>query len=168
MAVANSFDHLTNRMKLEWFSQLHTEMVPHRNYRRTSIICTIGTVALASPANAERFPPLTAGYQVPRQTPLRRSICSVKVCPKSTHWSIALWLLGYSMLTASNSRSQRCSHELFPWLVRGLLPPPPSRISNWTDDELTILGSTTNLSLITPEPPSVPRLAVPWPLPLTP
>ncbi|QKX53769.1 uncharacterized protein TRUGW13939_00849 [Talaromyces rugulosus] len=42
MAVANSFDHLTNRMKLEWFSQLHTEMVPHRNYRRTSIICTIG------------------------------------------------------------------------------------------------------------------------------
>ncbi|KAH8700854.1 pyruvate kinase [Talaromyces proteolyticus] len=42
MAAANSFDHLTNRMKLEWFSQLHTEMVPDRNYRRTSIICTIG------------------------------------------------------------------------------------------------------------------------------
>jgi hypothetical protein len=40
--MANSLDHLTNRMKLEWTSQLNTEYVPAKNYRRTSIICTIG------------------------------------------------------------------------------------------------------------------------------
>ncbi|EFR04457.1 pyruvate kinase [Nannizzia gypsea CBS 118893] len=40
--MANSLDHLTNRMKLEWHSQLDTEYKPANNYRRTSIICTIG------------------------------------------------------------------------------------------------------------------------------
>lgn len=29
-------------MKLEWHSKLNTEMVPAKNFRRTSIICTIG------------------------------------------------------------------------------------------------------------------------------
>lgn len=42
MAAATSIDHLSNRMKLEWHSKLNTEMVPARNFRRTSIICTIG------------------------------------------------------------------------------------------------------------------------------
>ncbi|RMJ24405.1 Pyruvate kinase [Aspergillus sp. HF37] len=42
MAVSTSLDHLSNRMKLEWYSKLNTEMVPPKNYRRTSIIGTIG------------------------------------------------------------------------------------------------------------------------------
>ena len=40
--ATNSIDHLTNRMKLEWFSQLSTQVQPESKYRRTSIICTIG------------------------------------------------------------------------------------------------------------------------------
>lgn len=40
--MASSIDHLSNRMKLEWTSKLNTEMQPAKNYRRTSIICTIG------------------------------------------------------------------------------------------------------------------------------
>ena len=43
MAATNSLDHLSNRMKLEWHSKLNTEMVPSKNFRRTSIIGTIGT-----------------------------------------------------------------------------------------------------------------------------
>ncbi|GIJ89751.1 pyruvate kinase [Aspergillus pseudoviridinutans] len=42
MAASSSLDHLSNRMKLEWYSKLNTEMVPAKNFRRTSIICTIG------------------------------------------------------------------------------------------------------------------------------
>lgn len=42
MAASTSLDHLSNRMKLEWYSKLNTEMVPSKNYRRTSIIGTIG------------------------------------------------------------------------------------------------------------------------------
>lgn len=44
--ATNALDHLSNRMKLEWYSQLNTEMAPEGNYRRTSIICTIGMSAL--------------------------------------------------------------------------------------------------------------------------
>ncbi|PKY02521.1 PK-domain-containing protein [Aspergillus campestris IBT 28561] len=42
MAASTSLDHLSNRMKLEWLSKLNTEMVPAKNFRRTSIIGTIG------------------------------------------------------------------------------------------------------------------------------
>lgn len=42
MAPTSSLDHLSNRMKLEWYSKLNTEMSPAKNFRRTSIICTIG------------------------------------------------------------------------------------------------------------------------------
>ena len=42
MAAATPIDHLSNRMKLEWHSKLNTEMVPAKNFRRTSIIGTIG------------------------------------------------------------------------------------------------------------------------------
>lgn len=45
MAVSSSLDHLSNRMKLEWHSKLNTEMVPAKNFRRTSIIGTIGKSA---------------------------------------------------------------------------------------------------------------------------
>lgn len=40
--MGSSLDHLSNRMKLEWTSQLNTELQPAKNYRRTSIIGTIG------------------------------------------------------------------------------------------------------------------------------
>lgn len=42
MAASSSLDHLSNRMKLEWHAKLNTDMVPAKNFRRTSIICTIG------------------------------------------------------------------------------------------------------------------------------
>ncbi|KAK2810671.1 hypothetical protein FQN50_002711 [Emmonsiellopsis sp. PD_5] len=40
--MANSLDHLTNKMKLEWHSKLNCDFQPAKNYRRTSIIGTIG------------------------------------------------------------------------------------------------------------------------------
>jgi len=41
--MANALDHLNaGRTRLEWTAQLNTEYKPDRNYRRTSIICTIG------------------------------------------------------------------------------------------------------------------------------
>jgi pyruvate kinase len=41
MAIPIS-NHFSNRMKLEWHSKLHPDMAPAKNYRKTSIICTIG------------------------------------------------------------------------------------------------------------------------------
>lgn len=49
MAATSSLDHLSNRMKLEWHSKLNTEMVPAKNFRRTSIIGTIGMLHPNSP-----------------------------------------------------------------------------------------------------------------------
>ena len=40
--MGDALDHLSNRTKLEWTSSLNTEYTPKKNYRRTSIICTIG------------------------------------------------------------------------------------------------------------------------------
>ncbi|MCJ1302626.1 Pyruvate kinase [Hypocenomyce scalaris] len=40
--MANSLDHLANRTRLEWLSGLNTEFRPAKNFRRTSIIGTIG------------------------------------------------------------------------------------------------------------------------------
>ena len=41
--MADSLDHLTTgRTRVQWLSNLNTEYKPTRNYRRTSIICTIG------------------------------------------------------------------------------------------------------------------------------
>jgi pyruvate kinase len=41
--MANALDHLAaGRTRIEWLSQLNTEYTPPKNYRRTSIICTIG------------------------------------------------------------------------------------------------------------------------------
>jgi hypothetical protein len=49
MAATSSLDHLSNRMKLEWHSKLNIEMVPAKNFRRTSIIGTIGMSYPSSP-----------------------------------------------------------------------------------------------------------------------
>lgn len=41
--MATAMDHLSSgSTKIEWLSQLNTEFKPTKNYRRTSIICTIG------------------------------------------------------------------------------------------------------------------------------
>ncbi|KAI9715495.1 MAG: hypothetical protein M1812_005971 [Candelaria pacifica] len=40
--MANALDHLGSRTRYEWLSQLNTEHHPETNYRRTSIIGTIG------------------------------------------------------------------------------------------------------------------------------
>jgi hypothetical protein len=43
--MANALDHLNaGRTRLEWLSQLNTNYHPAKEYRRTSIICTIGTL----------------------------------------------------------------------------------------------------------------------------
>lgn len=41
--MATALDHLSSgSTKIAWLSQLNTEIKPTKNYRRTSIICTIG------------------------------------------------------------------------------------------------------------------------------
>jgi len=41
--MADALDHLSSgRTRIEWLSSLNTEFKPKKNYRRTSIICTIG------------------------------------------------------------------------------------------------------------------------------
>lgn len=57
MAASNSLDHLSNRMKLEWHSKLNTEMVPAKNFRRTSIIGTIGMSHLQNLSASSRGRP---------------------------------------------------------------------------------------------------------------
>lgn len=42
--MASSLDHQTyGKTRAEWLSNLNTEYKPPREFRRTSIICTIGT-----------------------------------------------------------------------------------------------------------------------------
>jgi len=42
--MANSLAHQEHgRTRVEWLSNLNTEYTPAKAYRRTSIICTIGT-----------------------------------------------------------------------------------------------------------------------------
>jgi pyruvate kinase len=40
--MASAQDHLSSGTKIEWLSGLDTEYKPAKNYRRSSIICTIG------------------------------------------------------------------------------------------------------------------------------
>jgi pyruvate kinase len=42
--MGDALAHLANSTKLEWTCNLNTEYTPKRNYRRTSIICTIGEI----------------------------------------------------------------------------------------------------------------------------
>jgi len=45
--MADSLDHLSSgQTQIEWLSSLNTEFKPKTNYRRTSIICTIGEYTL--------------------------------------------------------------------------------------------------------------------------
>lgn len=40
--MATALDHLKQGGRIDWLSQLDTAFRPEKNYRRTSIICTIG------------------------------------------------------------------------------------------------------------------------------
>lgn len=40
--VATALDHLGTGGRIEWLASLDTAYLPQKNYRRTSIICTIG------------------------------------------------------------------------------------------------------------------------------
>jgi pyruvate kinase len=40
--MATALDHLKQVGRIDWLSQLDTAFQPEKNYRRTSIICTIG------------------------------------------------------------------------------------------------------------------------------
>lgn len=47
--MADSLDHLSSgSTQIEWLSSLNTEFKPKTNYRRTSIICTIGMLSYMS------------------------------------------------------------------------------------------------------------------------
>ena len=46
--MANALEHAAAQTKLEWTASLNTEFQPAKNYRRTSIICTIGMLAMIS------------------------------------------------------------------------------------------------------------------------
>lgn len=41
--MGDALDHLNRRTKLEWTCSLNIDYHPKKVYRRTSIICTIGT-----------------------------------------------------------------------------------------------------------------------------
>lgn len=40
--MGDALDHLDNRTKMEWHASLNIDYSPKKNYRRTSIIGTIG------------------------------------------------------------------------------------------------------------------------------
>jgi pyruvate kinase len=40
--AATAMEHLSLNTKIQWLSELNTDFKPTKNYRRTSIICTIG------------------------------------------------------------------------------------------------------------------------------
>ena len=58
--MASAHDHLANRMKLEWTSKLNTEIQPAQNYRRTSIIGTIGAFSQTTILSPSTFPAPTS------------------------------------------------------------------------------------------------------------
>jgi len=47
--LSSTLGQLATRTRIEWLASLDTEARPSKNYRRTSIICTIGELALLTP-----------------------------------------------------------------------------------------------------------------------
>lgn len=47
--MANALEHLANQTKLEWTASLNVDFQPEKNYRRTSIIGTIGMYTAPEP-----------------------------------------------------------------------------------------------------------------------
>lgn len=61
--MADSLDHLSGgRTQIEWLSSLNTEFQPKTNYRRTSIICTIGELVRQMSARLRRFFEASASF----------------------------------------------------------------------------------------------------------
>lgn len=52
--MANALEHLANQTKLEWTAGLNVDFQPEKNYRRTSII---GTIGMQSRFRTQRFAP---------------------------------------------------------------------------------------------------------------
>jgi hypothetical protein len=73
--MANALEHLANQTKLEWTASLNVDFQPTKNYRRTSIIGTIGT-QLAREALAVVISLTGPCLQDRRQTQPRRFLCS--------------------------------------------------------------------------------------------
>ena len=105
--MGDALEHLSNRTKLEWTSRLNTEYQPKRNYRRTSIICTIGAPAFIR-TSTTRLTMLVLQDQ--RQTLQRRLPCFAKV-------RVACQLKSPKTNSQSISWSQCGPHELFSWLI---------------------------------------------------
>jgi len=77
--MADAIAHLqAGRTRIEWLSQLNTEYAPKRQFRRSSIICTIGKIEAACTATTGRA--RADKTQVPRPTLPRPSTCSELVC----------------------------------------------------------------------------------------
>jgi pyruvate kinase len=75
--MADAIAHLqAGRTRIEWLSQLNTEYAPKRQFRRSSIICTIGK-ELHFMATQRLC---ADNIQVPRPTLPRPSTCSELVC----------------------------------------------------------------------------------------
>lgn len=79
--MANALDHLSLRTKLEWTSSLNTEFQPARNYRRSSIICTIGKSDGRDLLQAQLLPfhKIDCFLQAQKPTPRRKSTFLGKV-----------------------------------------------------------------------------------------
>ena len=76
--MADAIAHLqAGRTRIEWLSQLNTEYAPKRQFRRSSIICTIGKIEAGCIAMQRARADKT---QVPRPTLPRPSTCSELVC----------------------------------------------------------------------------------------
>lgn len=72
--MADALDHLSSgRTRIEWLSSLNTEFKAKKNYRRTSIICTIGIHDLHP-----RLEKVLTESKAPRPTRLRKSTCCAK------------------------------------------------------------------------------------------
>jgi hypothetical protein len=105
--MANSLDHLSSRTRFEWLSGLNTEFRPAKNYRRTSIIGTIGAserwrntacvVELLQRNISESERLIRFSGQVRRRTPLRRSTSSEKVL------TLQLWSIAHGILTSRSA-----------------------------------------------------------------
>lgn len=112
--MGDALAHLNSgRTRMEWLSQLDTAYKPKKQFRRTSIICTIGTLPIIH-CLSNSLATMLIEFQVPRPTLPRRLTCSDVVSADIFTFHV------YCNLT-NHSRSQRCPHELLPRCIR--IPP---------------------------------------------
>lgn len=95
--MATALDHLSLGGKIEWLAQLDTAYQPDRNFRRTSIICTIGPKTNSVEAiNKLR----EAGLNVVRMNFSHGSYEYHRTCPGSQH-PISINVVGLGEATGS-------------------------------------------------------------------